>query len=67
VGDENPAFRELLLGMQSALGAGVVLNTSFNIHGEPIVESPTDALDMFARTDLRYLFMENFLVEKNDA
>jgi len=64
VADENTAFRELLSGMQKAIGAGVVLNTSFNIHGEPIVESPKDALEMFSRADLRYLFMEDFLVEK---
>ncbi len=65
VADENPAYRELLLGIKNKFGRGVILNTSFNIHGEPIVGSPEQALDMLARTGLRYLFMEGFLVENN--
>lgn len=64
VKDENPAFRELLLHIKQKLGIGVVLNTSFNIHGEPVVCTPDDALNMFIRTDIRYLFLEDFLVEK---
>lgn len=64
VGDENPMYRDLLLRIQEALGKGVILNTSFNIHGEPMVCSPDDALDMLERTPIRYLFLENFLVEK---
>lgn len=65
VADENPAYRELLLGVKNKLGRGVVLNTSFNIHGEPIVGSPEQALDMLACIGLRYLFIEDFLVEKH--
>ena len=66
VGDENPVFKDLLLGIKQRLGRGVVLNTSFNIHGEPIVCSPDDALDMFKRTAVQYLFLGNFLVGKHD-
>ena len=47
VGDENQAYRNLLLNVKKTLGRGVVLNTSFNIHGEPIVCTPNEALDMF--------------------
>ncbi len=65
VTDENPAFRELLLGVKNKLGRGVVLNTSFNIHGEPIIGSPEQAMDMFVRTGLRYFFIEDFLVENH--
>ena len=43
VGDENPLYRDLLLNIKKELGMGVTLNTSFNIHGEPIVCTPEDA------------------------
>jgi len=65
VGDENPLYRDLLLNIKKELGMGVVLNTSFNIHGEPVVCTPDDALDMFNRTRVRYLFLGNFLIKKN--
>jgi len=64
VGDENPPYRDLLRHIRRTLGRGVVLNTSFNIHGDPMVCSPQDALDMFERTQIRYLFLEDFLVDK---
>lgn len=67
VAEENPAYRELLLHIKKELGYGIVLNTSFNIHGEPIVCSPLEALDMLKRTGIRYLFMEDILVENMDA
>ena len=65
VGDENPLYRDLLLNIKKKLGMGVILNTSFNIHGEPMVCTPDDALDMFERIRVRYLFLGNFLVEKS--
>jgi carbamoyltransferase len=43
---------------------GVVLNTSLNRRGEPMICSPTDALNMFFGSDLRYLVMEDVLVAK---
>ena len=64
VGDENPAYRELLQNVKKQLNFGVVLNTSFNIHGEPMVCTPEDALRMFSRTRIDHLFLENFLVGK---
>ncbi|CAN2040553.1 carbamoyltransferase [Candidatus Magnetomoraceae bacterium gMMP-15] len=67
VGDENPVYKDLLMNIKKELGIGVVLNTSFNIHGEPIVCSPDDALDMFAKTKIKYLFTEDFLVEKDGS
>jgi carbamoyltransferase len=63
VADENPVYRDLLDHIKKELGMGVVLNTSFNIHGEPLVCSPDDALDTFVRTGVRYLFLEDFLIE----
>ena len=63
VADEHPVYRDLLRHIKAAIGVGAVLNTSFNIHGEPMVCSPHDALDTFRRTGVRYLFLEDFLVE----
>lgn len=67
VGNENPAYRELLVRVKEKLGRGVVLNTSFNVHGEPVVCSPQDALDMLRKTGIRYLFVEDYLVENSSA
>lgn len=63
VKEENPAYRELLLALKAELGHGVVLNTSFNIHGEPLVCTPAEALKMLRQTGIRYLFLEDVLVE----
>ncbi|MGD8369186.1 MAG: carbamoyltransferase C-terminal domain-containing protein [Desulfobacterales bacterium] len=65
VGGENPAYRRLLEKIKEALGHGVVLNTSFNIHGDPMVCTPEDAIETFRRTGVKYLFMENYLVERD--
>ncbi len=67
VGDENPPFRRLLEKVKETLGHGVVLNTSFNIHGDPMVCTPEDAIDTFRRTGVRYLFLEDYLVERNEV
>ena len=64
VGDENPVYRDLLKRIRKEMGKGVVLNTSLNIHGEPMVCSPRDALQMFEKTAVTYLFLEDFIVEK---
>lgn len=65
VGDENPEYRNLLQEIKKRLGKGVLLNTSFNLHGEPMVCSPEDALDMFERIAVQYLVLGDFLVEKS--
>ena len=44
-----------------------VLNTSFNIHGEPIVETPDDALDVFWRSGLTHLAIGNYLLSKTSG
>ena len=49
--------------MKKLTGRGVVLNTSFNIHGEPMVCSPKDAIDTLKRTKNDYLVMGNYLVK----
>ncbi|NMF88371.1 carbamoyltransferase family protein [Aromatoleum petrolei] len=63
----NPRYYELMLELEKLTGNGVVLNTSLNRRGEPMICSPTDALNMFFGSDLQYLIMEDVLVVKNGA
>ncbi len=60
----NPRYYALLQALAQRNGNPVVLNTSLNRRGEPMVCSPTDALNMFYGSDLKYLFMEDVLVTK---
>jgi carbamoyltransferase len=60
----NPRYYALMQELERLTGNGVVLNTSLNRRGEPLVCSPTDALDMFFGSELRYLIMEDVLVTK---
>ncbi len=60
----NPLYYELIEELERLTGNGVVLNTSLNRRGEPMVCSPTDALNMFYGSDLEYLIMEDILVVK---
>ena len=62
--EQNPDYHRLLEAFERLTGIGAVLNTSFNLHGEPIVCSPEDALRTFERSGLRYLALDSFLVEK---
>ena len=62
--ETHPRFYELLEHMETLTGNGVVLNTSLNRRGEPMICSPADALDMFFGSDLEYLVLEDFLVTK---
>ena len=62
--DYNPRYYDLMLELEKLTGNGVVLNTSLNRRGEPMICSPTDALNMFFGSDLQYLVMEDVLVEK---
>lgn len=67
VRDENPAFRKLLLAIKKELGFGVLLNTSFNIHGEPLVCSPSEAVKMMKQSGIAYLFMEDVIIENENV
>lgn len=64
--ETNPVYYALLKEMERTNGNGVVLNTSMNRRGEPVVCSPTDALNMFFSSDLKYLFLEDLLVTKRN-
>lgn len=60
----NPRYYELVRRFGEATGVPVVLNTSFNLRGEPIVAAPAHAFDTFARSGLDVLIMDNFRIEK---
>ncbi|MGM8933624.1 carbamoyltransferase family protein [Pseudomonas neustonica] len=62
----NPRYYDLMKELEVMTGNGVVLNTSLNRRGEPMVCSPTDALDMFYGSDLQFLIMEDILVVKKE-
>lgn len=61
----NPNYHKLISHFKTLTGRGVVLNTSFNLHGYPIVYSPQDAIDVFLRSGLEYLALNHFLLKKN--
>jgi carbamoyltransferase len=60
----NPRYYALIEELEKLRGVPVVLNTSLNRRGEPIVCTPTDALNMFYGSDLQYIFLEDLLVRK---
>jgi carbamoyltransferase len=60
----NPAYYRLLKEYEARTGEGILLNTSFNLHGEPIVYRARDAVDVFLRSGLEYMALGNWWVEK---
>lgn len=62
----NPRFHTLLEHFKRRTGCAVLVNTSFNVRGEPIVCTPEDAYRCFMRTEMDYLVVENFLLAKTD-
>ncbi|MHC4481662.1 MAG: carbamoyltransferase family protein, partial [Planctomycetota bacterium] len=60
----NPRYHELLRAFEELTGCGLIVNTSFNERGEPIVCTPSDAYDCFMRTEMDYLVLESFLLAK---
>jgi carbamoyltransferase len=64
--ETNPRYYRLLKAFERRTGCGVLVNTSFNVRGEPIVGSPADAYRCFMRTGMDYLVIENFLIAKTD-
>jgi carbamoyltransferase len=64
--DTNPGFYRLLTHFAEATGVPVLLNTSFNLRGEPIVNTPQNALNTFRKSGLDYLVVHNLLVHRDD-
>jgi carbamoyltransferase len=64
--ETNPLFHQLLTRFYEKTGCPIIVNTSFNVRGEPIVESPKDAYTCFMRTDMDLLVMDRFILMKQD-
>lgn len=64
--ETNPKYHALLEAFRALTGCAVLVNTSFNVRGEPIVCTPSDAYRCFMRTEMDYLVIENFLLCKAD-
>jgi carbamoyltransferase len=62
----NPRYYTLLKAFEAQTGCGVIVNTSFNVRGEPIVCTPADAYRCFMRTEIDVLVLENCVLEKSD-
>ena len=60
----NPKYYNLIKEFEKLSGYPIVLNTSFNINGMPLVETPSDALDCFYKSGIDYLVMNNIIIEK---
>lgn len=64
--ETNPEYHSLISAMKRKTGVGVVINTSFNVRGEPIVCTPDDAYRCFMRTEMDYLVVGKYLFKKED-
>ena len=63
---EHPRYYRLIKAFEQLTGCAVLVNTSFNVRGEPIVCTPEDAYRCFMRTEMDYLVLGNFLLDKRD-
>jgi carbamoyltransferase len=62
----NPLFHRLLTRFKALTGCPILVNTSFNVRGEPIVCTPQDAYRCFMRTEMDVLFLENMVLYKEE-
>lgn len=64
--ENNPGFHKILALFKEQTGSGVLLNTSFNIHEEPIIRTPKEAITAFLKARLDYLAIGGFLVKRRE-
>ena len=64
--ESNPRYYNLISSFGRVTGTPIILNTSFNVQGEPMVNSPTDALNTFINSGLDLLVLGNFIIDKQD-
>ncbi len=64
--EDNPRYYDVIKAFEDRTGYAVLVNTSFNVRGEPIVQSPEDAYRCFMRTEMDYLVMGRFILNKKD-
>lgn len=62
--ETNPGYWKLIKAFKDLTGVGMVVNTSFNVRGEPIVCTPKDAYRCFMNTEMDYLVIEDYVFEK---
>lgn len=62
--EANPEYYRLIAAFKARTGVGAVLNTSFNLHGYPLVATPEQAIFTFEKSGLHYLALGRFLIEK---
>jgi len=62
--NSNPLYHQLISQFYKLTGVPVIINTSMNVKGEPIVNTPEQAYNMLTKTDMDYLFMKNFMVKR---
>jgi carbamoyltransferase len=62
--EENPNYYNLIKKVKELTGFGVIINTSFNKHGRTMVLTPKDAITDFKDTNLDFMVMEGFLIQK---
>lgn len=62
--DTNPLYWEIIEAFRKLTGCPVIVNTSFNVRGEPIVCTPADSYRCFMRTEMDFLVLENFILDK---
>ena len=62
--EANPGYHKLISAFEDMTGRGVVLNTSFNLHGYPVVYTPAQAIDVFLRSGLDHLALQDHLLSK---
>jgi carbamoyltransferase len=63
--DDNPNYYRIIAAFEKLTGCAVIVNTSFNVRGEPIVCTPQDAYRCFMRTEMDLLILEDCLLWKN--
>jgi carbamoyltransferase len=62
----NPLYHDLIEAFEKKTGCAVIVNTSFNVRGEPIVNRPEEAFTCFMRTEMDYLVMGSFIINKEE-
>ena len=62
----NPRYHELIRAFEAKTGCAVIINTSFNVRGEPIVCSPENAYTCFMRTEMDYLVLGTYILDKRE-
>jgi carbamoyltransferase len=64
--EANPEYYDIIKAFEDRTGYGIMINTSFNVRGEPIVCTPEDAYVCFMRTQMDYLVLGSFLLDKKE-